>query len=405
MTNLQVIETRDLQRTDTTGLNQGQISVITQKTPQHLVFWRKGRSGQNFCYIPHNYVTELLNQAFNHAWSFETEVLQAFCNKDELTVKGRLIVHGKDGKQIVKEQFGQQDILKDKKGNPAMSYGDALKGASSDALRKCASLLGVGLDLYGTQLPENRPTKLINISPVPIIPKNQGTQAPVTVSRELEKSTFVSSEKQVNHIRQLIQSHHFTDAERLKAEKILSDKKTDSNKASRLIARLQQLIRERREIEKTVEKAEKKKAAVKAMNEKRYWYCKCGSTIEISMSKNSKLPQGQAWWLYLPETDNRKEEAVCPGCQLKNNPGLKPEYTARNSDQYKVDPPVTSEQAKVIKDNLSYYNLTGEKRESFLAHVEKVSGFLKHTAAFANELLPNFANYFEGWGGHSVNRV
>lgn len=37
-----------------------------------------------------------------------------------------------------------------------MPIGDCLKGAASDALTKCASLLGVGLDLYGITAQEKR---------------------------------------------------------------------------------------------------------------------------------------------------------------------------------------------------------------------------------------------------------
>ena len=133
------------------GLNDSQIEFISQKTPKHLTKKRKGRGGKEFTYMPHNFVVERLNQAFNHQWSFEVEVVKQLCNENEMTVKGRLTVITTNNAQIVKEQFGQQDVLKNKSGNSIMTLGDALKGAGSDALKKCASLLGIAIDLYGEE--------------------------------------------------------------------------------------------------------------------------------------------------------------------------------------------------------------------------------------------------------------
>ena len=142
------MENTTLQRQQAGALNGAQITMINQRTPQELVKYRKGRGGKMFSYVPHNYVTRLLNDAFCHAWSFEASPLLEFCNSTEVTVRGRLTIHTPQG-AIVKEQFGNQEILPG-----GMTRGDALKGAGSDALRKCASLLGIALDLYGEEFPE-----------------------------------------------------------------------------------------------------------------------------------------------------------------------------------------------------------------------------------------------------------
>lgn len=142
------MENTTLQRQQAGALNGAQITMINQKTPQEIVKYRKGSKGKMFAYVPHNYVTRILNDAFCHAWSFEASPILEFCNSIEVTVRGRLTIHTPQG-AIIKEQFGSQEVLPG-----GMTRGDALKGAGSDALRKCASLLGIALDLYGDEFPD-----------------------------------------------------------------------------------------------------------------------------------------------------------------------------------------------------------------------------------------------------------
>ena len=128
--------------------NSAQIAILTQKSPPNLIRTRKGSGGKELKYLPHNFVTEMLNQAFGFGWSFHTDVIQI--SDKECIVKGKVIIHNKT-QDIVKEQYGSQTLMK------GMAIGDALKGAGSDALRKCASLLGIGLDLYGEEHLEEEP--------------------------------------------------------------------------------------------------------------------------------------------------------------------------------------------------------------------------------------------------------
>ena len=61
------------------------------------------------------------------------------------------------GQTIVKTQFGGADIKRHASGASSgrpLSIADDYKAAASDALKKCASLLGIGLDLYGRDRPE-----------------------------------------------------------------------------------------------------------------------------------------------------------------------------------------------------------------------------------------------------------
>lgn len=109
-------------------------------------------------YIGGQTVIRLLNKAFNYQWSFEIvqeEIVPsqpklnkyAKAGQDPLEpqppvvkVLGRLTIPGIG----VKEQYGSKVLI-----GGASEQESAFKSASTDALKKCASLLGIGLELYG----------------------------------------------------------------------------------------------------------------------------------------------------------------------------------------------------------------------------------------------------------------
>lgn len=61
-----------------------------------------------------------------------------------MIVLGKLTAGG-----VVKQQFGSSKIAKTKGSDQALCIGDDLKSAGSDALKKCSTLMGIGLHLYG----------------------------------------------------------------------------------------------------------------------------------------------------------------------------------------------------------------------------------------------------------------
>jgi hypothetical protein len=92
---------------------------------------------------------------FGFNWDFEVVDKQIL--EDEVVVEAKLTVRTPGGQTIVKTQFGGADIKRHASGNKngrPLSIADDFKAAASDALKKCASLLGVGLDLYGRDRPE-----------------------------------------------------------------------------------------------------------------------------------------------------------------------------------------------------------------------------------------------------------
>jgi hypothetical protein len=101
---------------------------------------RQGRNGL-LDYVEGHSVIARLNQALEGAWSFE--VTHHEVREDEAVVLGKLTAEG-----IIKMQFGVSQVTREKGTGALVSLGDDLKAAATDALKKCATYLGVGLHLY-----------------------------------------------------------------------------------------------------------------------------------------------------------------------------------------------------------------------------------------------------------------
>jgi hypothetical protein len=135
-------------------LSEAQVDFLLQRTPKREIKMRQGRGGLQFAYVEHGYVTERLNLVFGFNWDFEVVDKQIL--EDEVIVEARLTVRTPNGQTIVKTQFGGADIKRHSSGARSgrpVSIADDYKAAASDALKKCASLLGIGLDLYGRDRP------------------------------------------------------------------------------------------------------------------------------------------------------------------------------------------------------------------------------------------------------------
>ena len=135
-------------------LSEAQVDFLLQRTPAHEIKLRQGRGGMQFSYVEHGYVTERLNLVFGFNWDFEVVDKQIL--EDEVIVEAKLTVRTPGGQTIVKTQFGGADIKRHASGarsGKPLSIADDYKAAASDALKKCASLLGIRLDLYGRDRP------------------------------------------------------------------------------------------------------------------------------------------------------------------------------------------------------------------------------------------------------------
>jgi hypothetical protein len=107
---------------------------------------RKGNFGDMIDYVETHAVIQRLNDAFDGQWNFE--ILTQENATGEVIVLGKLTADG-----VSKSQFGSNKISLSKQGE-VISIGDDWKAAGSDSLKKCASLFGVGLHLYGAEKKE-----------------------------------------------------------------------------------------------------------------------------------------------------------------------------------------------------------------------------------------------------------
>jgi hypothetical protein len=106
---------------------------------------RRGRDGM-LDYVEGHAVIARLNEAFEGQWSFEIVRHDILEDRDEILVLGKLSAEG-----VVKMQFGVSQITRDRETKEIVSLGDDVKAAGTDALKKCATFLGVGLHLYGAR--------------------------------------------------------------------------------------------------------------------------------------------------------------------------------------------------------------------------------------------------------------
>lgn len=156
------IETRSVKFADLVQavMNEAQFNILCGKTPDHAKR-QLTKGGTQFDYLPHGYTRDQLNKAFGFDYDFEmlplfggmpfylTERSENGKTVQYVTVAGRLTIRIRNPQDItqvvttiVKTEFGSQAW------RASMEFGDALKGASSDALKRCGVSLGVGLDLY-----------------------------------------------------------------------------------------------------------------------------------------------------------------------------------------------------------------------------------------------------------------
>lgn len=79
----------------------------------------------------------------NWDWRVSDLQIQGDSSSGYAICKGSMTVRFPDGTITTKEQFGESQYVQ---GGGGMTVGNAAKGASSDALKKCASLFGVAFD-------------------------------------------------------------------------------------------------------------------------------------------------------------------------------------------------------------------------------------------------------------------
>lgn len=132
-----------------TWMSEKQVLRIIQKTPPQHVYRRPGKGGKEFDYVTGTYVTKVLN--FTFGWNWDFEIVNHGKEANQVWVLGKLTVKSEKGQTISKTQFGQAEVKALKDGKGLVNFGNDLKSAATDSLKKCASMLGIASDIYGKE--------------------------------------------------------------------------------------------------------------------------------------------------------------------------------------------------------------------------------------------------------------
>ena len=105
------------------------------------------RGGVEVTFVSGEQVVSRLNEVLGvGGWNFRVLRHEISPEADEAWALGEIVAEI-DGKTVTRQQFGSQKIKRSRATGVPLDLGFDLKGAATDAMKKCASLLGVGLYL------------------------------------------------------------------------------------------------------------------------------------------------------------------------------------------------------------------------------------------------------------------
>jgi hypothetical protein len=145
-TELATVHKDDLSLVDENILNANQLKILLKATPKKYVHTRPAKGGGQWEYVTGGYVRKVLNLMFGWNWSFN--IVERFTESGEAVVLGRLTCCLPNGHTIVKEQFGNKELICKRGTDQPLSIGNDYKAAATDALKKCAAELGIAADIY-----------------------------------------------------------------------------------------------------------------------------------------------------------------------------------------------------------------------------------------------------------------
>lgn len=125
-----------------------QMNLIMSRTPERHIKERPIPGGGTAKFVAGQYMINMLNLLTGFRWSFD--VLSENEKHKQIIVKGQLTAEFKDGTKIIKTQFGRSMVKYHKGSTDPVDYGNDFKAASTDALKKCASQMGIAWDVYSS---------------------------------------------------------------------------------------------------------------------------------------------------------------------------------------------------------------------------------------------------------------
>ena len=146
---------------------------MAETTYQRLAahFDKHHKDPRGLDYLTGEQVVSRLNEVLGPGnWNFVVKEHGYDEESDEMWALGRLEA-AIDGSMIWREQFGSQKHNRRRNDGKIIDYGFDAKGAATDALKKCASLIGVGLYLAEKEggVPQSVPTRERDVEDADIV--------------------------------------------------------------------------------------------------------------------------------------------------------------------------------------------------------------------------------------------
>lgn len=147
-------------------LTEEQIKLINRRTPESEVTIKIDEGGNEYKSVKASYIKKMLNLIFDFDYDFEIITKEYFAASKEVLVHGKLTFRS-NGKTSLKEQFGgfrtvtQTETSGSRTTTAPLNLVSCFKAAATDALKKCASEIGLCWDIYGHDKPEPKQKDLL----------------------------------------------------------------------------------------------------------------------------------------------------------------------------------------------------------------------------------------------------
>jgi hypothetical protein len=150
-------------------MNEVNFEVLTKPFPKEAIKQRKGANNRTLCYVETHSVIRRLIEATGNDFNFSVIGIETQDSLVQATVE--LELGG-----CKRQHVGTQRI---NGGNDD----DCVKAAISDAIKKCATLFGIGLELYG---PDYEAAKAPEVSAVKPVQTGRPVQSPAQNTRPVQ---------------------------------------------------------------------------------------------------------------------------------------------------------------------------------------------------------------------------
>lgn len=146
------MEDKELITTDKqiTGIEKKISKMFKEETPKEVIKLRKGAGGKMFPYVPIDYILKKLDDNFGIFWEFVIDEVRR--TESQIIVRGKLVIKSPNGFSISRPGVGRASIKMYTGTKNSVDEGNDEKSATSDAIKKAASLFGIAADVYYKEL-------------------------------------------------------------------------------------------------------------------------------------------------------------------------------------------------------------------------------------------------------------